>query len=198
MIQCLNIVLLLNDSNRSFIKIFDEMLESIEVYRSIIDENRIISFIGELISGLERSTQRREELKNCKLLLTCLEQQIENDRLIDFLSNYLSNKDRMKFINLISQRKSLNRSILTIFIHEIQSNENIVDREYFDFIFDGLKLLEEDFVDGLQCLLILIDRMEKNSNKDWKSTLRLKYKSILKFLNQNNSKPFVVSKFIFQ
>ncbi len=54
MIQCLNIVLLLNDPHRSFEVLFDTTIEHIESYSSLIGNTPpIVSLICQLINGLD-------------------------------------------------------------------------------------------------------------------------------------------------
>ncbi|CAF4588698.1 unnamed protein product, partial [Rotaria sp. Silwood2] len=112
MIQCLNIVLLLHDSYRSFEILFDKTIEHIESYSSSIENTQIVSLVCQLINGLDMSHQTSKSLQHSKILLKCLEYEPNNYRLIYFTSNYLSSEYRMEFLNLICQRFTDNIDIL--------------------------------------------------------------------------------------
>lgn len=180
MIQCFNIVLLLHDPHRSFEVLFDTAIEHIQSYSSIIDDNRRISLICQLINGLDMSHQTSKTLKNSNILLKCLEYEPNNYRLIYFTSNYLSLEYRIEFLNLICQTVTNNLDILKIIINEIKLNKNISDERFLDPIIDGLKDFNDDIQESIECIVELIERMKNNSNKNWKNILRLKQKLIFK------------------
>jgi hypothetical protein len=59
-------------------------------------------------------------------------------------------------------------------------NKSINDEKFLDAIIDGLKVYNENLEDGIECIMELIERMKKISNKNWKNILRLKQKMIFK------------------
>jgi hypothetical protein len=130
------------------------------------------------------SHQRSHPLQHSKILLKCLEYQPNDYRLVHFTANYLSSEYRIEFLNLISQTVTDNVDILKIIINEIQLNKQIHNEQFLDAIIDGLK---ENINDGIECILELIERMKKYSNKNWKNILRLKQKFIYKLANQDYS-----------
>jgi len=180
MIQCLNIVLLLNDPHRSFAISFDTAIEHIQSYSSSIENTQIISLLCQLINGLDMSHQTSKSLQHSKILLQCLEYQPNNYHLIHFTSNYLSPEYRAEFLNIICQTVTDNLDILKIIIKEIQMNKTLNDEKFLDAIIDGLKVYNENLEDGIECIMELIERMKKISNKNWKNILRLKQKIIFK------------------
>ncbi len=64
MIQCFNIVLLLNDPHRSFEALFDTAIEHLQSYSSTVEDTQTISFICQLINGLVISNQNFQSLLN--------------------------------------------------------------------------------------------------------------------------------------
>ena len=174
MIQCLNIVLLLNDPHRSFEALFDTAIEYIQSYSLTVDNSRIIALICQLINGLDMSHQKSTSIQHSQILLKCLEYEPNNYRLIHFTANYLSSKYRVEFLNLICQTVTDNLDILKIIIHEIKLNKEIHDERFLDAIIDGLKDFNENIEDSIECIMELIEHMKKVSNKNWKNILRLK------------------------
>ncbi|CAF1172950.1 unnamed protein product [Rotaria sordida] len=187
MIQCLNIVLLLHDSHRSFEVLFDRTIEYIESYSSSIENRQIISLICQLINGLDMSHQTSKSLQHSKILLKCLECEPNNYRLIYFTSNYLSSEYRTEFLNIICQTFTNNIDILKIIINEIKINKEVNNEQFLDTIIDGLKELNDNIEQGIECIMELIDRMEKISNKNWKNILRLKQKILFKLAYKDYS-----------
>ena len=187
MIQCLNIVLLLDDPYRSFESLFDTTIDHIQSYSSSIENIKILSLICQLINGLDMSHQTIKSLRYSKILLNCLEYQPNNYQLIYFISNYLSSEYRIEFVNIICQTIIDNIDILKIIINEIKINKEIEDERFLDTIIDGLKILNENISEGIECIMELIDRMNKISNKNWKNILRLKQKKIFKLAKKNYS-----------
>ncbi|UJR08114.1 hypothetical protein I4U23_012391 [Adineta vaga] len=177
MIQCLNIALLLNDPRRPFEVLFDMAIEHIQ---SSDDTSSIVSFLCQLINGLNMTHQTRKSLQHSKILLKCLEYQPNNYHLIYFTSNYLSLEYRTEFLNIISQTVTDNLPILKIIIREIQTNQNVIDDKFLDAIIDGLQVFDDNLEEGIECIMELIERMKKISNKNWKNILRLKQKLIFK------------------
>ncbi|CAF1560592.1 unnamed protein product [Rotaria sp. Silwood1] len=201
MIQCLNIVLLLHDSHRSFEVLFDKTIEHIESYSSSIENTQIISLVCQLINGLDISHQTSKSLQHSKILLKCLEYEPNNYRLIYFTSNYLSLEYRLDFLNIICQTFTNNIDILKIIINEINMNKEINNEQYLDTIIDGLKELNDNIEQGIECIMELIDRMKKISNKNWKNILRLKQKILFKLANKDYSQletRIIVGKLIVQ
>ncbi|CAF1184286.1 unnamed protein product [Rotaria sp. Silwood1] len=201
MIQCLNIVLLLHDSHRSFEVLFDRTIEHIESYSSSIENTQIISLVCQLINGLDISHQTSKSLQHSKILLKCLEYEPNNYRLIYFTSNYLSLEYRLDFLNIICQTFTNNIDILKIIINEINMNKEINNEQYLDTIIDGLKELNDNIEQGIECIMELIDRMKKISNKNWKNILRLKQKILFKLANKDYSQletRIIVGKLIVQ
>ncbi|CAF3417994.1 unnamed protein product [Rotaria sp. Silwood2] len=201
MIQCLNIVFLLHDSYRSFEVLFDKIIEHIESYSSSIENTQIVSLVCQLINGLDISHQTSKSLQHSKILLKCLEYEPNNYRLIYFTSNYLSLEYRMEFLNLICQTFTNNIDILKMIINEIKMNKDVNDEQFLDAIIDGLKELNDNIEQGIECIMELIDRMNKISNKNWKNILRLKQKILFKLINKDYSKlssRILVSKLIVQ
>ncbi|CAF1511498.1 unnamed protein product, partial [Adineta steineri] len=147
----------------------------------------IIPLICQLINGLNMTHQTTKSLQHSKILLKCLEYQPNNYHLIYFTSNYLSLEYRTEFLNIICQTVTDNLDILKIMIKEIKVNENINDEKFLDAIIDGLKVYNENLEDGIECIMILIERMKKISNKNWKNILRLKQKIILKLATKEYS-----------
>lgn len=198
MIQCLNIVLLLHDSHRSFENLFDTTIEYIQSYSSTVDNTRMISLICQLINGLDMSHQTSKSLEHSNILLKCLEYEPNNYRLIYFTSNYLSLEYRIEFLNIICQTVTDNVDILKIIINEVKFNKDIHDEKFLDAIIDGLKDFNDDNIeDAIECLMKLIERMKKVSNKNWKNILRLKQKMIFKLTNKEYPKTqTLISKFI--
>jgi hypothetical protein len=187
MIQCLNIVLHLNDPHRSFEDLFDTAIEHIQAYSSLVENTRIISLISQLINGLDMAHQTSKSLRHSKILLKCLEYEPNNYRLIHFTANYLSSEYRLEFVNIICQTVTDNLDILKIIIKEIQINKEINDDRFLDAIIDGLKDFNENIDEGIECIMELIERMKKVSNKNWKNILRLKQKLIFKLANKDYS-----------
>jgi hypothetical protein len=187
MIQCLNIVLLLNDPHRSFEVLFDTTIEHIQSYSSTVENTQIISLICQLINGLDMSHQTSKSLQHSKILLKCLEYEPNNYRLIHFTANYLSSEYRIEFLHLICQTVTDNLDILKIIIKEIKLNKEIHDEGFLDAIIDDLKDFNENIELGIECIMELIERMKKISNKNWKNILRLKQKMIFKLANKDYS-----------
>jgi hypothetical protein len=187
MIQCLNIVLLLNDPHRSFKVLFDTTIEHIESYLSLVGNTPIVSLICQLINGLDMAHQTSKSLENSKILLKCLEYEPNNYRIVYFTANYLSSEYRIEFLNIICQTVTNNLDILKIIINEIQLNKKIHDERFLDAIIDGLKDFNDDIEQGIECIMELIERMKKLSNKNWKNILRLKQKIIFKLANKDYS-----------
>jgi len=201
MIQCLNIVLLLNDSHRSFEVLFDTTIEYIQSYSSIVENTRIISLICQLINGLDMSHQPSKSLQHSKILLKCLEYEPNNYRLIYFTGNYLSSEYRIEFLNIICQTVTDNLDILKIIINEIKLKKEIHDEKFLDAIIDGLKDFNDNIDESIECIMELIERMKKISNKNWKNILRLKQKMIFKLANKDYSQlqtRILIAKFIVQ
>lgn len=201
MIQCLNIVLLLNDSQRSFEILFDKTLQNIQSYSTTVKQDQIISLICQLINGLDMVHQKSKSLKNSKILLKCLENQPNNYRLIYFASNYLSPEYRIEYLNLICQTFTDDINILKIIIKEIKINNQINDERFLDTIIDGLKIFNENIEEPIECIIELINRMKKISNDNWKNILRLKQKMIFKLIKQdqlNLENRILVAKLILQ
>jgi hypothetical protein len=80
-----------------------------------------------------------------------------------------------------------NLDILKIIIKEIKLNKEIHDEGFLDAIIDGLKDFNENIELGIECIMELIERMKKISNKNWKNILRLKQKMIFKLANKDYS-----------
>ena len=192
MIQCLNIVLLLQDPHRSFANLFERTIEYLQSYSSTIDQTRLIALLCQLINGLDISHQRPQALKHSEILLKCLQLETNNPRLIHFISNYLSLEYRREFLDLICQTVTDDLEILKIIIKEIRMNKNIDDERYLDAMIDGLKSLE-DLEQGIECVMELIERMKKSS----KNILRLKQKIIFK-LAKKDQQPILLAKLIVQ
>jgi hypothetical protein len=187
MIQCLNIVLLLQDPYRSFESLFDTTIEHIQSYS--IENTEIVPLICQLINGLNMSHQTSKSLRYSKILLNCLEFQPNNYHLIYFTANYLSSEYRTEFLNIICQTTITNVDILKIIINEIKVNLEISDERFLDTIIDGLKELNENIEEGIECIMELINRMKKISNKNWKNILRLKQKNIFKLATKDYPQP---------
>lgn len=181
MIQCLNI------AHRSFVRLFDQTLTWIECYSSTIEENRRLSLICQLIEGFDVSHQSNEQsLEHSQVLLQCLRFQPTNDRLIDFAGNYLSLVHRKEFLELICQSTTVTRPMVKIVLREIQHNRTLADGRIFDVLVDSFPALTEELDEALRCALELIERMKRNGNKDWKTTLRLKQKLVWKLGHEDS------------
>ncbi|CAF3991334.1 unnamed protein product [Rotaria magnacalcarata] len=201
MVQCLNIVLLLNDSRRSFEVLFDKTIERIQAYSSSIENTQIISFICQLINGLDMSHQTSKPLENSKILLKCLENEPNNYRIIYFTSNYLSSAYRIEFLNIICQTFTDNVDVLKIIINEIKTNKEVNDERFLDTIIDALNEFQDNIEESIECVRELIDRMKKTSNKNWKNIIRLKQKILFKLANKDYSQTqtrILVAKLIVQ
>jgi hypothetical protein len=131
--------------------------------------------------------QTSKSLENSKILLKCLEYEPNNYRIVYFTANYLSSEYRIEFLNIICQTVTNNLDILKIIINEIQLNKKIHDERFLDAIIDGLKDFNDDIEQGIECIMELIERMKKLSNKNWKNILRLKQKIIFKLANKDYS-----------
>ncbi|CAM4797005.1 unnamed protein product [Rotaria magnacalcarata] len=201
MVQCLNIVLLLNDSRRSFEVLFDKTIERIQAYSSSIENTQIISFICQLINGLDMSHQTSKPLENSKILLKCLENEPNNYRIIYFTSNYLSSAYRIEFLNIICQTFTDDVDVLKIIINEIKTNKEVNDERFLDTIIDALNEFQDNIEESIECVRELIDRMKKTSNKNWKNIIRLKQKILFKLANKDYSQTqtrILVAKLIVQ
>lgn len=197
MIQCLNIVLLLHDPHRAFSNLFERLIEDLQSYSLTIGETRVINLLCQLINGLDMSHQQIQPLKHSNILLKCLQLEMNNPRLIHFISHYLSGEYRREFLDLICQTVTDDVAILKILIKEIQKDKNINDERYLDAMIDGLKSLENDLEQGIECAMELIERMKRSSDKHWKNILRLKQKIILK-LAKKDHQPILLAKLIVQ
>ncbi|CAF0988647.1 unnamed protein product [Adineta ricciae] len=184
MIQCLNITLLLNDPRRPFELLFDTAIEHIQSYASPDNNTSTVPCLCQLINGLNTTQQSGKPLQHSEILLKCLEYQPNSYQLIYFTSKYLSSEYRTEFLNIISQTVTDNLDVLKIIIRELQRNPNITDEKYLDAIVDGLKVFEDDLEQAIECILELIERMKKVSNKNWKNVLRLKQKLIFKLIGK--------------
>ncbi|CAF3637003.1 unnamed protein product [Rotaria socialis] len=201
MVQCLNIVLLLNDSRRSFEVLFDKTIERMQAYSSSIENTQIISLICQLINGLDMPHQTLKPLENSKILLKCLENEPNNYRIIYFTSNYLSFAYRIEFLNIICQTFTDNVDVLKIIINEIKTNKEVNDERFLDTIIDALKEFQDNIEESIECAMELIDRMKKISNKNWKNIIRLKQKILFKLANKDYSQTqtrILVAKLIVQ
>ena len=62
----------------------------------------------------------------------------------------------MEFLNIICQTFTDNIDIL-----KITMNEEVNDEQFYDTIIDGLKQLNENIEEVIECMLALINRMKK-------------------------------------
>ena len=181
-VQCFNIVLLLDESRRAFEPVFDRAIDCIQSYASAVDNDRRISLICQCINGLDVLHWTPKPLRHANVLLDCLRYQPDNARLIRFAANYLPRDSRMEFLNMICQKSIADPEILTIIIEEIQADRSVHDGKFLDLILDHLKDLNEALPQGIECILELIDRAKKASNTDWKNLLRLKQKHVFRLI----------------
>ena len=166
-----------------------------------MENNYIISLLCQLINGFNICYQTSESLQHSKVLLKCLEYEPDNYRLINFISNYISTKYRYEFVYTICQTYTDNVDILKIIIREIKMNKCICNEIFLDTIIDGLKYLNDDIDDGIECIMELIDRMKKSSNVIWENILRLKHKYVFKLIKKEffrTKTRILVSKLIVQ
>ena len=200
MIQCLNIVLLLRDPHRSFVGLFDQTLTWSESYGASVDEARRLSVICQLIDGLDTTHQSDgQALEHSKVLLACLDAQPNNARVIHFSGHYLSPLYRKEFLQLICQTTNVTRPMVKIVLRETQNNRTLADGRVFELIVDSLRELDDDLEEGIRCALELIDRMKRNGNKEWKTSLRLKQKLVWKLAGDDyptESTRLLVAKFL--
>jgi hypothetical protein len=116
-----------------------------------------------------------------------LENEPNNYRIIYFTSNYLSSAYRIEFLNIIGQAFTDNVDVLKIIMNEIKTNKQVNDERFLDTIIDTLKEFQDTIEESIECVMELIDRMKKISNKNWKNIIRLKQKILFELANKDYS-----------